>query len=831
MTEEVSSEPAGAEQTAANGNDNYTATAIKVLAGLDAVRKRPAMYIGSTGAPGLHHLVWEVVDNSVDEVMAGYADHIAVTLNEEGSVTVIDNGRGIPVDWHAEEKMSALTVVMTKLHAGGKFDHATYKVSAGLHGVGVSCVNALSQWLEVEVYRDGKIYFQRFERGVPVTDVEERGKTKHRGTRVTFQPDAEIFCETTEFRYEAIALRLRELAFLNKGLTIDLADLRGEKDKKEVFYYKTGIKGYVESLNENRTAIHEAIYFTARDEARRIEIEIALQYNDGYNENIFSFVNNINTHEGGTHLSGFRSALTRTINHFAKQNNLLKADDEAIQGEDTREGLAAVISVRLPEPQFEGQTKAKLGNSEVEGIVSAVVNENLGTYFEEHPGIAKRIVQRAIDAAAARTAARKARDLARRKSALASGGLPGKLADCISREREQTEIFLVEGDSAGGSAKLGRDSRVQAILPLKGKILNVEKHRTDKMLAHAEIAAIITALGTGIGAEEFDIAKLRYGRIIIMCDADVDGSHIRTLLLTFFYRHMPRLIEEGRLYIACPPLYRVQRGKRVDYITTHEEMHAALLKLGREGTRLEYCGEEEKRTIAGEKFEELLKTVGRGEKILKAIRRRGLTLAEVIALRREKGVFPKYRGQYQGKTVFFATDVDLKEFLQRQEKAGTPLEVVEEDITINLQDLPENALILTEFHFALEVEKIAEDLARHGFCLDDFLPPADPALPGKFALITEKGEEQCVRSLGDILEGVRTLGKRGLEIQRYKGLGEMNPQQLWETTMDPDRRLLLKVTIEDAMRADQLFNVLMGEVVEPRRKFIERFALDAQLDV
>ncbi|MCX7935181.1 MAG: toprim domain-containing protein, partial [Planctomycetota bacterium] len=425
--------------------------------------------------------------------------------------------------------------------------------------------------------------------------VEERGKTKHRGTRVTFLPDSEIFRETTEFRYETIALRLRELAFLNKGLTIDLVDLRGENDKKETFYYKTGIKGYVESLNENRTVIHEVIYFVGRDEPRRIEVEIALQYNDGYTENIFSFVNNINTHEGGTHLSGFRSALTRTINQFAKQNNLLKADDEAIQGEDTREGLAAVVSVRLPEPQFEGQTKAKLGNSEVEGIVAAIVNENLGTYFEEHPGIAKRIVQRAIDAAAARAAARKARDLARRKSALASSGLPGKLADCILRERDNTELFLVEGDSAGGSAKLGRDSRTQAILPLKGKILNVEKHRTDKMLAHAEIAAIITALGTGIGAEEFDISKLRYGRII-MCDADVDGSHIRTLLLTFFYRHMPRLIEEGRLYIACPPLYRVQRGKRVDYITTHEEMHAALLKLGREGTRLEYRSPEGSRT-------------------------------------------------------------------------------------------------------------------------------------------------------------------------------------------------------------------------------------------
>ncbi len=555
----------GTTAAAGNGNGNYSGSSIKVLEGLDAVRKRPAMYIGGTNVEGLHHLVWEVVDNSIDEAMAGHADKIQVSINADGSMTVIDNGRGIPVDWHEEQQMSALTVVMTVLHAGGKFDHDSYKVSAGLHGVGVSCVNALSEWLEVEVFKDGKVYFQRFERGVPVTEVEERGKTKQRGTKVTFLPDSEIFTETVDFKYEVVATRLRELAFLNKGLSIEIQDIRdnateaGEDTKKDSFFYRSGIKGYVESLNENKNIIHpEVIYFEHNDEEKHMELEVAMQYNDGYAENVFSFVNNISTIHGGTHLSGFRSALTRTLNAWAKQANLLKSADDSIQGEDTREGLAAVISIRIADPQFEGQTKGKLGNSEVEGMVAQVVNQQLGAFLEEKPGIAKRIVSRAIDAAAARKAARKARDLARRKSALAGGGLPGKLADCVSRDRESTELYLVEGDSAGGSAKTGRDSRTQAILPLRGKILNVEKHRLDKILSSQEVSNIVTALGTGIGKEDFNIEKLRYGKIIIMSDADVDGSHIRTLILTFFFRHMPELIDNERLYIACPPLYKVQ---------------------------------------------------------------------------------------------------------------------------------------------------------------------------------------------------------------------------------------------------------------------------------
>ncbi|MCD8351923.1 MAG: DNA topoisomerase (ATP-hydrolyzing) subunit B [Planctomycetaceae bacterium] len=813
----------------ASGGD-YTGSSIKVLEGLDAVRKRPAMYIGGTNAEGLHHLVWEVVDNSIDEAMAGHCDRILITINADGSMTVLDNGRGIPVDWHKEQGMSALTVVMTVLHAGGKFDHDSYKVSAGLHGVGVSCVNALSTWLEAEVFLNGKMYFQRFERGVPVTEVEERGKTKNRGTKVTFLPDDTIFTETTEFRYEVVASRLRELAFLNKGLTIEVADNRFE-DKQDTYFFRSGIKGYVESLNENKTVINpEVIYFEHQDEDKHMELEVAMQYNDGYSENTFSFVNNINTINGGTHLSGFRSALTRTLNAWAKQNNLLKDNDDSLQGEDTREGLAAVISLRIADPQFEGQTKGKLGNSDVEGMVAAVVNQYLGAYLEEKPGIAKRILQRAIDASAARKAARKARDLARRKNVLAGGGLPGKLSDCVSRDRESTELFLVEGDSAGGSAKTGRDSRTQAILPLRGKILNVEKHRIDKILSSQEVSNIITALGTGIGKDDFNIEKLRYGKIIIMSDADVDGSHIRTLILTFFFRHMPDLIENERLYIACPPLYKVQRGKNIQYVLSEDDMQGALLRLGLDNTRCEVRDNGSSRTLQGEDFRTLLSLINRVNRYTRAIQYRGMTLREYLECRKELGMFPKYRGVLKGETFWFSGDDTFTAFIKAREAQGEPVEIVEEDITVTAADIPENGMLVSEFLVAPEFEKTAQELESLGFRTDDMVYLAEPGATPRFWLVTPKDEVPC-ESLNGILENTREIGKRGMEVSRYKGLGEMNPEQLWSTTMDPEKRVIYKVTVDDAVRADQLFNLLMGEVVEPRRKFIERYALDAQVDV
>lgn len=809
----------------------YDSTSIKALEGLEAVRKRPAMYIGDTTTRGLHHLIWEVVDNSIDEAMAKFCDHITVTINGEGSVTVQDNGRGIPVGWHKEKDMSALTVVMTVLHAGGKFDHDSYKVSGGLHGVGVSCVNALSEWLEAEVFLDGKIHFQRFERGTPVTEVEERGHTKQHGTRVTFKPDHEIFTETQEFRFEVVQNRLRELAFLNKGLHISVDDLRSDEELKEVFCYEGGLVSYVEHLNLNKTPIHnDIIYIETRDEETNFELELAFQYNDGYNETIFSFANNINTHEGGTHLSGLKSALTRTINNWGRKNNVIKEKDVGLQGEDTREGISAVISVKLSEPQFEGQTKTKLGNREVQGIVETAVNTHLGTYFEEHPAIAKRIIQRAVDASNARTAARKARDLARRKSVLGGAGLPGKLSDCISRDRDSTELYLVEGDSAGGSAKMGRDSRIQAILPLQGKILNVEKHRLDKMLGHREISAIITALGTGIGAEDFDIEKLRYGKIIIMCDADVDGSHIRTLILTFFFRHMPDLIDKRHLFIACPPLYRVARGKKVEYILSEDEMQGSLLKLGEDGTRLEYRNNGTSRILEDEKFSGLLKLITAIEKYTKILQRRGLTFSQFVDIRNEKGVFPKYRAVLNKEIIYFRSDDEYRNFIDKREQSGNPLEVLEEERMITGDPIPENGILVSEILISAELEKAASQLTDLGFEMSDLIPPVDPASPLLFYLVTNK-DEIGYRSLNEILEGTRELGKRGLEIQRYKGLGEMDAEQLWETTMDPEKRIMKLVTVDDALEADRLFTILMGEVVEPRREFIQRYALDAQLDV
>ncbi len=814
--------------------EEYGADSIKALKGLDAVRKRPGMYIGDTGPRGLHHLIWEVVDNSIDEAMAGYAKGVNVHVNPGGSITILDDGRGIPVGWNKENNMNALTLALTVLHAGGKFDHNSYKVSGGLHGVGVSCVNALSAWLEVEVYRDGKVWFQRFERGTPVTEVEQRGTTKMRGTKVTFMPDHEIFEETTEFKYDIINNRLRELAFLNKGIRIELDDMRpdADKDSKVVYQFEGGLRSYVEYLNANKEVAHaEVVYIEGKSEDGNFyEAEIAFQYNNTYNETCLAFTNNINNPGGGTHLSGFRSALTRTINNWGKNNKLIKEKDPAITGDDVREGLSAIVSVRVPDPQFEGQTKDKLGNRDVEGFVQKMVNTELSNYLEENPATARKIITKSVEAAIARTAARKARDQARRKSALSGGGLPGKLADCISKDRENTEVYLVEGDSAGGSAKMGRDSRTQAILPLKGKILNVEKARVDKMLGHSEVSAIITALGTGIGAEEFDIEKLRYGKLIIMCDADVDGSHIRTLLLTFFFRHMPRLIEEGHIYVACPPLYQVKRGKSVQYVLSDDEMNNTLTQLGIDGTSLEYQDHGNSVTIEKERFLGVLNLVKKVDHLIRVLNRRDLTFTDGMELRNKYGQFPKYKAQLNGQDHFFVQDTGLNEFIAKGEAEGTIDNILEEDVTVSAADITEKTLLYTEYLFAEDFEKAISEVVKLGFKAEHFLIPDDPLEKGRFVL-KNNGKEERYLTLHDILEGVKTIGEAGLEIQRYKGLGEMDPQQLWDTTMDPSKRTLKRVTIEDAVKADQLFTLLMGEVVEPRRKFIEKYALDAQLDV
>lgn len=817
-----------------NSSADYGADSIKALKGLDAVRKRPGMYIGDTGPRGLHHLIWEVVDNSIDEAMAGHASGITVTVNPGGSLTVLDDGRGIPVGWNKENEMNSLTLVLTVLHAGGKFDHDSYKVSGGLHGVGVSCVNALSAWLEVEVYRDGKIWFQRFERGTPVTEVEERGITKMRGTKVTFMPDEEIFTETTDFKFEIMVDRLRELAFLNKGLRIETKDIRPEapSDAHFTFKYDGGLKSYIEYLNNNKEVVHgDIVHLEGKSEdGNNFEIEIAMQYNTGYNETCIAFTNNINNPGGGTHLSGFRSALTRTINNWGKKNKLIKEKDPAISGDDVREGLCAIISARVPDPQFEGQTKDKLGNREVEGFVQKIMNDELSTFLEENPGTAKKIITKVIDAAIARTAARKARDQARRKNVLCGGGLPGKLADCISRDCENTEVYLVEGDSAGGSAKMGRDSRIQAILPLKGKILNVEKARIDKMLGHSEVSAIITALGTGIGVEEFDIEKLRYGKVIIMCDADVDGSHIRTLLLTFFFRHMPLLITEGHLFVACPPLYQVRRGKSVQYVLSDDEMNNTLTSLGIEGTSLEYRDNGKSVNVEKDKFLSLLKLIKKLDGLIRILNRRGLTLTDALEMRDKYGQFPKYKAMLKGETHYFVHDEELNSFIHEGETNGTIENTLEEDVTVSSADITEKTVLQSEFLFSEDFEKTIKEIINMGFKAEHFMVPDDPLEKGKFVLKNE-GNEDFHQTLYDILDGVKSLGEKGLEIQRYKGLGEMDPQQLWDTTMDPAKRTLKRVTVEDAVKADGLFTLLMGEVVEPRRKFIEKYALDAQLDI
>jgi len=796
----------GVEQPLQTGAD-YSAEHIKVLEGLEAVRKRPAMYIGTTGTEGLHHLVYEVVDNSVDEALAGFCTEVHVVIHIDNSVTVIDNGRGIPTEVMPKEGKPAAEVVLTKLHAGGKFDNAAYKVSGGLHGVGVSVVNALSEWLNLEIWRGGKVYVQGYKLGVPTGPLEMTGHTDRRGTKVSFKPDDKIF-ETNQFSFDVLSQRLRELAFLNRGLLITIEDERDEK--KHEFHYTGGIVSFVEHLNKNKEPLHDkVIYFEGVREG--IDLQIAMQYNDSYQEQIFTFANNINTHEGGTHMIGFKSALTRTLNNYALSNNLFKEDKETLSGDDVREGLVAVISVKLSNPQFEGQTKTKLGNSEVKGIVETLVNVGLGDYLNENPSVARKIVNKAIEAARARDAARRARELVRRKGALDSMSLPGKLADCQERSPERAEIFIVEGDSAGGSAKQGRDRRTQAILPIKGKILNVEKARYDKMLTHQEIVAMITALGTGIGQDDFDAAKLRYHKIIIMTDADVDGSHIRTLLLTFFYRQMNELIEKGNIYIAQPPLFKVKKGKSEQYIKDERQMSRFLLKKATENLVIEVGGQE--------------------------LKGRDLTsfLEKLIEL---NGVFTRVDRHFRDARIvdhLLSMDAESRAFLADQQNMKTLAEKVE--------SFGYSAEILTD-----EEHSVQKLLYRQG--------SQSPRLVGYPQLSSPEYQRLLVlhKAIGSLdqppftvkldstatvlkdrqslIDHVMELGKKDLQIQRYKGLGEMNPEQLWETTMDPEKRTLLQVQINDAVLTDDIFSVLMGDAVEPRRRFIEDNALEVKnLDI
>jgi DNA gyrase subunit B len=789
----------------------YDATSIKVLGDLEAVRKRPAMYIGSTTEQGLHHLVWEVVDNSVDEAMAGYCDEINVVVHDDNSVTVIDNGRGIPVDMHATEKKPAAEVVMTVLHAGGKFDSDTYKVSGGLHGVGVSVVNALSDWLDLEIWRDGEVWEQSYQCGVPKSKLVVTGKTRKTGTKITFHPDSTIF-EKIDFSYDILAQRLRELAFLNKGLKITLQDERS--DKTTEFRFTGGIVEFVKHLNRGKTTLHDSpIYIEGKRD--NVEVEIALQYNDSYAENVFSFANTINTVDGGTHLSGFRSALTRSINNFASAAGMLREqkDSVSITGDDVREGLIAVVSVKLPQPQFEGQTKGKL-NSDIKGQVEQMVNDRLGEYFDKHSTVARRIIGKCIDAARAREAARKARELTRRKSAMDSGGLPGKLADCQERDPAKCEVFIVEGESAGGSAKQGRDRRYQAILPLKGKILNVEKARYDKMLGHEEIRAIITALGTGIGKDDFDASRLRYHKVILMTDADVDGSHIRTLLLTFFFRHMKELIERGHVYIAQPPLYRVKRGKMDRYIRDEREFSQELM---RRATEDHIVKAKEGVSLEGGALTRFLLDVQEYDQIA----------AKLLRRLRERALVDLVAESDLDKKADFEDKKALEKLLKAIEKAKVKMEAklsYDEEHSLHEIVLGDGSGHSARINWALasmpDVKRL-RTLSRAISASDK--PPFT---------VARNGDKVTKENAAAVLAFVLEDAKKDFTITRFKGLGEMNPDQLWATTMNAETRTLLKVKLEDVVEAEKMFTTLMGENVEERRKFIEENALDVQnLDI
>ena len=803
---------------------SYDASNIKILEGLEAVRKRPDMYIGNTQSGGLHHLVYEVLDNSIDEALAGRCDQILVRIQADGSCSIEDNGVGIPVDMHKDAGKSALEVVLTTLHAGGKFDDKAYKVSGGLHGVGVSVVNALSEVLEADVYRDGKHYHLECLRGIPKAPVKVIGDTNKRGTKITFLPDDEIFTDI-EFGYDVLLKRIRELAYLNAGVNITFQDDRVKK--KETFHYEDGLKAFVEHLNEGKTALSKVMFFTKDDPETGLACDIAMQYNDGYAENILAFANNIRNIDGGTHLSGFKTALTRTMNAYARAANMLKSGTQTT-GDDLREGLTAVISAKVTDPHFEAQTKVRLSNPEVGSFVETMINEKLSIFMEENPSEAKRILNKAIQAAAAREAARKARELTRRKGALSGANLPGKLSDCSSKDKVSTEIFIVEGESAGGSAKSGRDREIQAILPLKGKILNVEKARLEKMLGHEEIRTLISALGTGIGQDEFDIEKCRYGKIVLMTDADVDGAHIRTLLLTFLFRQMPQLFANDMIYIAQPPLYevKVKGKKKSEYILNESQMQKRMETRGLDGTAvIVHDSEKSQRKIDGDKLKNLVKKLNDVDRIVGVLERRGILFGSFVeGFYRDKKL-PAFHISVEGQSEFYYDK-------SRYEKRITDLEPADSDDTA-----PAVNIISEELHEVDRLNEINEWLnSEHNLDIKDLLlKPARSVsgepLPTKFEVVRED-DRHDVASLGGICGAIRQIGGKDAEIKRFKGLGEMNPDQLWETTMDPERRTLLQVRIEDAGEADRLFSILMGDNVEKRRNFIRDHALEVQnLDV
>ena len=812
--------------------DDYGVDKIKVLEGLDAVRKRPGMYIGDTGERGYHHLVFEVVDNSIDEAMAGCCSEIKVTVHMNGSLSVEDDGRGIPTDIHPTEGVSAVEVVLTKLHAGGKFENKAYKVSGGLHGVGVSVVNALSERLTVEVHRGGRVYMQEYKRGKPLYALKEVGVTKDNGTRVNFFPDHEIFPEVEGFKSETLANRFRELAFLNAGVRIVFKDER--VGREQIFQYEGGIKSFVSHLNKSKTVLHpEPIYFA--DVRDGISVEVAMQYNDSYTESVYSFANNINTIEGGTHLAGFKSMLTRGINSYANSSGLIKNTKDNLQGEDIREGLTAIISVKIPQPQFEGQTKTKLGNSEVKGLVDQILGEKLSIFLEENPAVGRAIISKSLDAQRAREAARRARELVRRKGALDSMALPGKLADCQNEDPAVSEIFLVEGDSAGGSAKQGRDRTNQAILPLKGKILNVEKARFDKMLAYEEIRTIITALGCGIGKDDFDIDKLRYHKVIIMTDADVDGSHIRTLLLTFFFRQMPELIERGYLYIAQPPLYRVKKGKKENYLHDEKAFESFIVNVDADGLELTTQGGGEL-LFAEQELENFIKEVGEYQRSLEQLEKMGFKKAVVQAL-----------SEYES-----GNNIDVIEAFRNRDSLQVIASWVEKYVEAHFEDIRITSDVLRDDEHAdvyaclfqvndnggQSITKIQQSLidsdqfehlrtlvrkSRLLGCAPFVLRsvPASESAGGK-------SYYEEFKTFLDVRAKVVERGRTGMVITRFKGLGEMNPEQLWDTTLDPKERSLLRVQVEDVINADELFTLLMGDTVEPRREFIEKNALNVR---
>ncbi|HEX4630293.1 MAG TPA: DNA topoisomerase (ATP-hydrolyzing) subunit B [Chthoniobacterales bacterium] len=836
----------------------YDAAQIDKLEGLEAVRKRPGMYIGDPDERGLHHMVFEVLDNSIDEHLAGFCSRIDVTIHVDGSISVKDNGRGIPVDTHPKWKMPAVELVLTNLHAGGKFGQGAYKYSGGLHGVGAKCVNALSDWFKVEVSRDGKVHHMAFERGKTTQKLEviaELKNKKQTGTLITFFPDPTIFTITTEFKFERLASRLRELAFLNPGLEITLIDERTESSKKELFLYKKGIEEFVRELGENKQVIHPkpVVLSRQRDE---VFVDVVLQYNDSYNDQILCFANSIPNPDGGTHLTGFRSALTKAVNQYAKTNGLTKDKDPAISGDDVREGLICVLSIKLPNPRFESQTKVKLVNTEIDGIVNSIVYEGLMTFFDQTPPVAKRIFDKVLTAARAREAARKARETIR-KGALTGGGLPGKLADCSERDPDLTELYIVEGDSAGGSAKQGRDRRYQAILPIRGKLINVEKARIDQFLKNTEIQSMITAIGTGIGKPKediegmpkskdetsFDISKLRYGRIIIMTDADVDGSHIRTLLLTFFYRQMTELVRAGKIYIAQPPLYQIKRKKREEYVDDDVQLNKILITLGAEDVRLKNLADDKELSAA--QLKDILESLEKLAKLSESIRRHGGDFETFLGERAKKtGKLPVYlvkvRDGNEEMVYYFHDEKEVRKF----HTENTDLNLYEDETQQELLPLAGPAVVktngasrrrakLVELHESTTIQKIMGELARKGLQVDHYAAADRPI----FELIEGEGDKAMVHplfSIPEIHQKIVEIGRRGVQIKRFKGLGEMNAKELFNTTMDPEKRKLLKVDLNDdnAVDADKMFTILMGDVVEPRRQFIEDNALNVRnLDV